>query len=255
MKPEICSLFPVPNLLETESLLCIQPHPDDMEIGAGATIARLIEKGTRVSCLTVTDGSAGSYDLQTSPTELRKRRRKETEQSAALLGVKELLWLDFKDGGNLPYEETREKITRAIRQLKPQAVMVCDPWLPYEVHTDHIRTGLAAAEAAFLANMPNFYPAQLQEECKPHAVKMIAFYYTAYPNTFIGADSTWALKMKAISCHASQFPPLKLEELEVFLKAKGRAYNDHHQSEHGLVEAFKVLSPAHLHILEEAWRC
>jgi N,N'-diacetylchitobiose non-reducing end deacetylase len=256
VKPQICNLFPTPDLLKAGHILCVQPHPDDMEIGAGATLARLISLGKTVTCLTVTDGSVGTYDPSVNTDQLSKTRRAETEQSANLLGVKELIWLDYPDGGNLPYEEVRSEITRAIRQLKPQAVLVCDPWLQYEVHTDHIRTGMAAAEAAFLANMPNFCPADLQEGIKPHAVDIIAFYYTAYPNTYIDCTDTWKLKMKAISCHKSQFSGEVLSRLQSFLEAKSENWIEQAAlSGSKKVEAFKVLSPAHLHIFEEAWRC
>lgn len=247
--------FPTPDLLGTDSLLCIQPHPDDMEIGAGATIAHLAERGADITCLTVTDGSAGTYNTEQHPEELSKIRRVEAEESAAFLGVKSLLWLDFADGGYLPYEELRAEISRAIRLVKPRSVMVCDPWLPYEVHSDHIRTGLAAAEAAFLANMPNFCPSDLQEGLNPHEVEIIAFYYTAYPNTFVDTTNTWEKKLKAISCHKSQFSGEKMEQLQLFLEAK----SEHWKEKAGLtntghVEALKVVSPAHLHIFEEAWR-
>ena len=256
MKPKICNLFPTPDLLKADNILCVQPHPDDMEIGAGATLARLIRSGKTVTCLTVTDGSVGTYDPSVDPDHLSKIRRAETEQSASLLGVKKLIWLDYSDGGDLPYEDVRSEITRAIRQVKPQAVLVCDPWLQYEVHTDHIRTGMAAAEAAFLANMPNFCPADLQEGLKPHAVDIIAFYYTAFPNTYLDCTDTWDLKMRAIRCHESQFSGDVFSQLQSFLEAKSENWKEQSAfSGSKKVEAFKVLSPAHLHIFEDAWRC
>ncbi len=254
MRPAICDFFSLPDLQKTKNLLCIQPHPDDMEIGAGATIARLRQTGTEISVLTVTDGAAGTYDPTMTADKLSEIRKKETRNSSDLLGVKELFWLDFPDGGDLPYDLVRGEITRVIRQVKPDGIMVCDPWLPYEVHTDHIRTGLAAAEAAFLANMPNFCPADLQDGLTPHAVELIAFYYTAYPNTFIAAGDNWAVKLEAIGCHQSQFPPQKMEQLSALLTEKAKVYSKEETGKEP-VEAFKVLSPSHLHIFEEAWRC
>jgi N,N'-diacetylchitobiose non-reducing end deacetylase len=248
---KICDLMPVPDLMKAEKLLVIQPHPDDLEIGAGATVAKLVRAGKNVSCLTVTDGAAGTYSSADDGVKLAATRRSETEAAAKLLGVKELQWLDFPDGGNLVYEEVRAAITSAIRRIRPEAVLVCDPWLPYEVHSDHIRTGLAAAEAAFLANMPRFHPADLEQGLKPHAVEIVAFYYTAYPNTFIEVEDTWALKMQAIDCHASQFSGAKAEELKNLLQARAAALAAESGAE--LVEAFKVLSPGHLHIYEDAW--
>lgn len=253
MKPVICDLLPIPDLLKAASLLVIQPHPDDMEIGAGATVASMIRSGASVTCLTVTDGSVGTYNPAFLPVDLVETRRRETEKAADILGIKDLLWLDFADGGNLPYEEVRAKLTRAIRIIKPAAVMVCDPWLPYEVHSDHIRTGLAAAEAGFLAGMPHFCLADFQEGIQPHTVDIFAFYYSAYPNTFVDVSETWPLKLKAIDCHASQFPPDKAEMLKAFLTLKSRTHAEGRGCE--LIEALKVLSSLHLHIFEEAWQC
>jgi N,N'-diacetylchitobiose non-reducing end deacetylase len=251
MTGSICSLMPIPDLLKTESLLVIQPHSDDLEIGAGATVARMIRTGIQLSCLTVTDGAAGTYDNDLSAETLAAIRRSETEAAAEVLGLKDLYWLNYPDGGNLDYLEVRAAITSSIREIKPETVMVCDPWLPYEVHSDHIRTGLAAAEAAYLANMPRFHPDDLKKGLLPHAVKAIAFYYTAYPNTFIDVKDTWSLKMQAIDCHASQFSGEKARQLKNLLQARATSLAVETDAE--LVEAFKVLTPSHLHIYEDAW--
>ncbi len=255
MDPTLCSFLPIPDLFTATSVLFIQPHPDDMEIGAGATVARLTDNGIPVTCLTITDGSSGTTNPAIKPANLKKVRQQESEKSAAILGVDNLIWLNYPDGGFLPYEEVRGKITRTIRQFKPDAVMVCDPWLPYEVHSDHIRSGLAAAEAAFLCNMPHFYPADLNDGLKPHGVKMIAFYYTAHPNTFIKAEHYWEKKIKAISCHTSQFPPDKMKHLQHLLELKA-VQESGKGAEKGLrSEAIKLLTMEHLHIFEDTWRC
>ncbi len=253
MKPDICNFFPIPDLFKTEHLLCIQPHPDDLEIGAGATVARLYRAGVNITWLTVTNGSAGTYDPSVNCTDLARTRRYETEKAAAILGANDLLWLNFPDGGNLPYEKARSSIAGAIRKTKPTAVLVCDPWLPYEAHSDHIRTGLAAAEAAFLSAIPYFCPENLEEGLTTHKVETVAFYYTAYPNTLIDASACWDSKLAAIDCHVSQFPPEKGKLLKRYLTEKAREQAESYNFE--LAEALKVLSPNHLHIFEPAWQC
>ncbi len=253
MQTNRCDFFPLPDLLKSEHLLCIQPHPDDLEIGAGATVARLTRSGTKVTVVTVTDGSAGTKDPAITQVNLAKTRKAEAEKAAAILGVEELYWLGFTDGAYLPYEEVRAGITRHIRKLKPTAVMVCDPWLPYEAHSDHIRTGKAAAEAGFLSGMPYFHPEDKETGFFPHDINTVAFYLTAYPNTFIDVTATWNLKLSAIDCHRSQFPGDKGDMLKKFLETKARQSAEGKNCE--LVETFKVLSPQHLHIFEEAWQC
>ncbi len=253
MKPRYCELLPKPDLLKASSVIVVQPHPDDLEIGAGATIARMSRSGVNITCLTVTDGSAGTYNPEVKAEELAVARRQETEASAAILGIKDLRWLNYPDGGSLPYEKVRADITRLIRILKPDTLMVCDPWLPYEVHSDHIRTGLAAAEAGFLSNMPLFCPEDLKDGLEPHQVECFAFYYTAYPNTIIDTTETWEDKLKAIDCHASQFSPDQAGMLKTFLTTKAREQAE--GTGYTFVESIKVLSAFHLHILEQAWQC
>ncbi len=78
-------LFPVPRLGNCRRLLCIQPHPDDMDIGAGGTISYLNELGTEIIYLTLTDDSAGftwEFGMEAIPLTDRKRIRK-TEQLKA----------------------------------------------------------------------------------------------------------------------------------------------------------------------------
>ena len=67
--------------------LVIQAHPDDMEYHCGGTVAGLVADGCRVSTLIMTDGSKGTYDPEMTPEKLAATRKKEAEDSAAVLGV------------------------------------------------------------------------------------------------------------------------------------------------------------------------
>ncbi|MEM0318335.1 MAG: PIG-L deacetylase family protein, partial [Candidatus Nezhaarchaeales archaeon] len=96
-------------------VLCIQPHPDDCEYGAGATLAELADAGIEITYLTLTDGSKGTLDPSMDPRVLAQIRRLEQERAAQVVGVKKLLWLDYLDG-ELPYSaEVRSKLIEAIR--------------------------------------------------------------------------------------------------------------------------------------------
>ncbi len=250
---KVKDLLPLPELLSMRRVLCVQAHPDDVEIGAGATVARLIQTGSEVVYLTVTDGGAGTTDSSVTPPELAAIRRREGEEAAALLGVTRMIWLDFPDGASLQLPAVRDKIIEAVRQVRPEAVMVMDPWLPYEGHSDHRVTGLAAAEAVLLSGFPHIAPQHFAAELEPHAPAAVAFYSTSRPNTFIDVTATWPLKIEAVSRHKSQFTPESLGMIGAYLTAKARE----HAAERGfeLAEAFKVLSPTHLHMFEDAWQC
>lgn len=244
--PRVKDLIPIPPLEDTRRLLVVQAHPDDADIGAGATIAKLAAKGTDITLLTVTDGRVGYPDASVSPQEIARMRHWEAREAAHTLGItNQLLWLDFPDGGNLALSEVRAGITRAIRQVQPDTVMVMDPWLMYEAHSDHRCTGLATAEACLLAGFPHFCPADLEAGIKPHQPSVVAFYGTSRPNTFIDVTDTWDTKMAAIMKHESQFPEESREIFSAYTTAKARELAEGRGFE--LAEAFKVVTHIHLH--------
>ncbi|MDI3299019.1 MAG: PIG-L family deacetylase [Bacillota bacterium] len=245
----ITDLVPVPDLLGMRRVLCIQPHPDDMEVGAGATVARLCRAGGRVRVVTVTDGGAGSADPAMSPAELAAVRRGEAEAAARLLGVAEMGWLGFPDGGELEEGAVRRALAREIRAFRPDLLLAPDPWLPYEAHPDHRLTGLAAAAAAILAAFP--YALRSGEGPEPrHEVQAVAFYGTAAPNTRVDVGETWALKLEALRAHRSQFPPETWPFVQAYFEGKAREIGAGAGCE--LAEAFKVLPPIALHFNVDA---
>lgn len=250
---KVKDMIPVPELPAMRRVLCVQAHPDDGEIGAGATVARLVQAGAEAVYLTVTDGGVGTEDASIKPPELIRTRRREEEEAARLLGVTRMIWLDFPDGGNLELSAVREKIIEAVRRVRPDLLMVMDPWLPYEAHSDHRITGLAAAEAVLLSGYPHACPQHLAGGLMPHAPEAVAFYATSRPNTFIDVTATWPLKLAALKKHESQFDPESLEMISAYLTAKAREQAAGRGFE--LAETFKVLSPLHLHLFEDAWQC
>src|SRR5690606_2889426 len=116
---ELLQMMPVPELLNMRRILCVQPHPDDMEVAAGGTIARLVRSGAVVIYVTVTDGGLGSSDPRDKRQAVRERRRREQEAAARILGVAKLRWLDFPDGGQYAEDEVRARILAEIRRFQP----------------------------------------------------------------------------------------------------------------------------------------
>lgn len=242
---ELKELLPLPDLEGCGSMLCIQPHPDDNEVGAGATIARLAARGCGITYLTVTDGSMGSPDPSAKPDAIAAVRKKEVERSAAFLGVRETFYLDFPDGGYTDEKLLCRRIVQIIRQVRPEIVMAPDPFLPYEAHPDHRRVGMAAAEACIFSQFPLFQM-QSDTEADTWMPKGIAFHSTAYPNTFICVDETWEMKLKALAIHESQFSQPVLERLGMYFAFKAGQYAQ--EKPFAMAEAFKVLSCDHLHM-------
>ncbi len=129
---------PLPDLFQAHTVLAIQPHYDDNDLGAGGTLAALSRAGARVIYLTVTDDQVGVRDplLPTEDTQIALRR----DQTAAgqIIGVAEQVWLGYPDAGPIDYYALRADLIDAIRRLQPDVIFSVDPWLPYEFHQDHV---------------------------------------------------------------------------------------------------------------------
>lgn len=136
-------------------VLCVVAHPDDMEYGGSAAVARWTAMGIEVSYLLLTAGEAGMRSRH--PEEVGPLRTQEQHQACREVGVEDLLVLDFPDGLLEPTLEARKQIARRIRQFRPDAV-VTQPW-DLEVewglnHADHRAAGLATVDAIRDADNP-----------------------------------------------------------------------------------------------------
>ncbi|KUO77374.1 MAG: hypothetical protein APF77_12075 [Clostridia bacterium BRH_c25] len=241
---ELKDFLPLPRLESCKVLLCIQPHPDDNEVGAGATIAKLTQAGCTVVYLTVSDGRLGTLNPAVNPTDLVHIRKKEAEESSKILGVSRSIFLDFEDASYPDEAELAKSITSVIREVKPEIVMTVDPFLPYEAHPDHRKVGQASAEACLFSSFPHFRTKTDSPE-EVWNISGIAFYNSACPNTFVNVDDTWNLKFEALAAHKSQFDKKTLEQYKDYFDFKSRQYAEGRGFAHA--EAFKLLTAAHLH--------
>lgn len=250
---DIKSLLPIPELEDCKKMLCIQPHPDDNEIGAGATIAKMSKKGCDITYLTVTDGRIGTLDPNIDPTVVANIRKQEINDAAKILGVSSLLAFEYKDAEYIDEKELTMRIVSAIRDVQPDIVMTVDPFLMYEAHPDHRKVGMAVMEACLLSQFPHFYSFGERRPSKTWSVKGIALYFTTYPNTFINVDDVWDLKIKSIEAHKSQFSEETLEMYKIYLDLKSRQLAE--RMAFTRAEGFKVLTPAHIHANVDAIYC
>ncbi len=246
----VTSLVERPDILACRRILCVQPHPDDMDIGWGGTVARLADAGAEVMYLSVTDDAAGliGEDARLSVAERTALRKTEQERAASLLGVADLLWLGLPDAGPWRVYDVRNGIVDAIRRVLPDAVVTVDPWLPYEAHADHRKTGLAAAEAMILARFPAVGTVPVPRGLD---VRAGGFIFTARPNTVVDVGRYRDRKLQAIRAHRSQFDDRAMRELERVDSARGADLGETIGCRYA--EGCKVVSPEiALHILPEA---
>ena len=237
----------VPDLSGARRLLCIQPHYDDNDLGAGGTIAALAEAGAHVCYLTVTDDLVGVLDTTLSDAEATRQLRAEQQQAGEAVGVAEQHWLGLPDAGEWDYFFLRKLIVAQMRRVRPDFVLTVDPWLAYEAHQDHLRVGRAVAEASFLQRMPRFSSdPEIDADHDPHEITGVAFYFTREPNLCFDITGSRERKHQAIDAYRAQFSEDQLRLLHVGLDAKEREWAEAEAFSHG--EALKVLAPGAFHV-------
>ena len=244
---------PLPRPESFRRCLFIGPHPDDIEIGAGATAARFAAEGKEISFLICMDGRFGLEHAPagTTPEQLAALRRGESVRGAAALGVRDVRFLELSDGGLYDGDELFRGIARVIGETQPEIVFAPDPFVSSECHADHLNTGEAARRLAFFAPFGEIMSAY---GAKSAPVQAIAFYMTARPNRFVGVRGCRERQLAAIRCHASQFPEGSeaLRSVELYLKLRAAEFGI--RSLRGSAEGFRVLGTTQMHCLPEAGR-
>lgn len=135
---------------EWQRALAIVAHPDDLEFGAAAAVARWTAQGKEVVYALVTSGEAGIDGM--APEQTRTVREEEQRASAAVVGVPTVEFLGQPDGVLEYGVPLRRELTRAIRRHRPEIVITNnfrDTWDGAIVlnQADHIATGRATLDA------------------------------------------------------------------------------------------------------------
>ena len=112
-----------------ESAMVLVAHPDDADFMCGGSVARWTEEGCEVHYVVVTDGSAGSNEPGVTREQMREIREREQRSAADVLGVKSVTFLGELDGTLEVNLETRRKVCREVRRLRPEVVVAPDPSL------------------------------------------------------------------------------------------------------------------------------
>lgn len=191
--------------------LVFTPHPDDAEIGCGATLAKWTAQGTEVVLVVVTNGAAGSNDPDMDRAVLIETREAEQRAAAELLGIGEVVFLGYEDGYVEDSHELRRDMIREIRRCRPDAVVGPDPSLFYAPegyvnHPDHRRTGEAflAAVNPGATTVP-LYRAELYDKgFAPHQVKACLLSFSMNANYVVDVAGYLEKKIAALRAHASQ---------------------------------------------------
>lgn len=222
-------------------ILGIFAHPDDAEFMCGGSAARWADEGAEITYCVITNGAAGSNDPKQDLAELVKIREAEQRAACDALGVQNLLFLGYADGTLQPTLELRRELTRIIRQLKPDRVVIGDPTAvlygdEYINHPDH----RAAAEAGLYAVFPSavtrpIFPELLAEGYEPHQVKEVYITDSQQPNTYVDISATLERKIAALDCHKSQLEIGDGQWIRTWAAESGKA------AELAYAESFRVM--------------
>jgi LmbE family N-acetylglucosaminyl deacetylase len=203
--PDVYPAISSRDLPTPASALAIGAHPDDVEFGCGATLAKWAADGCVVHHLVCTDGSKGTWDPTADVAELVARRQVEQREAARrLAGVRagEVVFLGYVDGELESDLTARGRVARVIRELRPDVVLGHDPWKRYRLHPDHRHAGLLACEGIVAARDPHFFP----EHGIPHHRPDRLLLFEADAPDHLEDVTVWIdAKLDALEAHESQF--------------------------------------------------
>jgi len=243
---------PLPHIEQLERYLFIGPHPDDIEIGAGATAAKLAASGKKICFLICTDGRFGDGNAPEGckGQALIELRKQEAIRSAAALGVTDVRFLGLSDGGFYDFSELEKSIAKVIADFQPDIIFAPDPDVTSECHKDHKNAGNAAKQLAYFAPYAGIMQGY---DANAANVKAISFYMTAKPTRFVGTRGFVKKQLSAIfDNHLSQFPEGSSDASSIRLYLTLRSIDFGLRSLKGRAEGFRVLGVTHMHCLPEA---
>lgn len=173
-------------------VLAFGPHPDDVELGIGGTVALHARNGYRVGICDLTRGEMGTNGTP-------EVRLQEAKEAADILGAVVRENLGIPDGFIRSSEENLRKVIELIRYYRPKVVLAIDS---QDDHPDHIYGSKLISEAAHLAGLYN-YPAE-GDRFRPDNV----YYYIAArpraPEIVVDISLVHDKKINAIFAHRSQ---------------------------------------------------
>ncbi len=208
--------------------LCIVAHPDDMEFGAAAAVARWTGQGKWVGYTMVTSGEAGIDGL--APDECRVVREAEQVESARIVGVDTVDFLGLPDGILEYGVPLRRALAAEIRRHRPDIVITNnwrDTWGGANLNqADHIAVGKATLDAVRDAGNRWVFPEQLADGTEPWGgVRQV--WGAGSPSSAHAVDTTatFDLGVESLKAHAAYIDGLGWENWDPreFLEGMARA--------------------------------
>ncbi|UOB17256.1 bacillithiol biosynthesis deacetylase BshB1 [Abyssalbus ytuae] len=196
-------------------ILAFGSHPDDVELGCGATIAKEISLGKKVGIVDLTRGELGTRGT----AEIRD---KEAEKSAKILGVAVRENLEFADGFFVNDKKHQLEIIRMIRKYRPDIVL-CNS--VDDRHIDHGKGSKLVSDSCFLSGLIKIDTKfdgddEWQDSWRPKYVYHYIQWKSVVPDFVVDVTGFMDKKMEAIQAYASQFYDPASKEPETPITSK-----------------------------------
>ncbi|WP_130014609.1 PIG-L deacetylase family protein [Serinicoccus sediminis] len=185
--------------------LCVVAHPDDLEYGTAAAVARWTEEGKDVTYLLVTRGEAGIATM--APSEAGPLREQEERDGAREVGVEEVLFLEgFSDGVLEADLRLRRELARVIRDVRPEVVTTLTHAETFPGgglnQADHRAVGLSTIDAVAAAGNRWIFPELVTEGHEPwDGVRWIASSAGHTPTHEVDVTSTFERGVASLEAH------------------------------------------------------
>jgi bacillithiol biosynthesis deacetylase BshB1 len=195
------------------TILAIGAHPDDVELGMGATIAKLARLGHNVHIIDLTDG-------EPTPCGSKEKRKKESIKSAKILGITQRITLNLPNRYLQDTIEAREELAGYIRKIRPEIVF-CHFWI--DKHPDHEAASKITEAGVFYSK---FTATKIPNP--PWEVGKMYYFYAIHsrininPSFIIDVSEDFNKKIEALKAYKSQFIDNKKNVFVIdYLKKQG----------------------------------
>lgn len=179
-------------------ILAIGAHPDDVELGCGGTLAKLISEGKKVAIVDLTQGELGTRGTNVT-------RAQEAASASEILSISARENLKMKDGFILNSEEYQIQIVKMIRKYQPEIVLAN---AVDDRHPDHAKAAKLVSDACFLSGLVKIETELDGENQKQWRPKQV-FHYIQWkhitPDFVIDISNFMEKKIEACLAYKTQF--------------------------------------------------
>jgi LmbE family N-acetylglucosaminyl deacetylase len=196
--------------MKKKVIAVIVAHPDDEAFFMSGTIAKYTKQGHDVYLLCATKGEEGEQHTDKDVRQVHEIREEELQESAKILGIKQVFFLGFRDGtlSNNLYHKIADSIIKILNKLKPELIISIEP-RGISGHIDHIAISMISSyvfeKLPFVKKIMYFcFSKEVRDSLESYYIYFPPGYKNEEVNHIEDVSDVWEQKMKAIQSHKSQ---------------------------------------------------